>query len=187
MAHLFTGSALLITALLLFLIDRYYPYVDFMSSFSAKGFRRLVGGLVVTGILLLSFGVYSYITYQPPFMKIAIEGNTYFVEGEIDKVAYVQEATEVYKVSEKGAIKVVLWEAVEGSNLTIDLVRKKGTLMTTSEIEKMEDSISSKIVNKLEAKALYQFPLMVDEAGEWKVTVKEKENVIGSFYIKVSP
>ncbi|KAA0550371.1 hypothetical protein FZW96_03265 [Bacillus sp. BGMRC 2118] len=82
MAHLFTGTAVLLAAFLLFLIDRYYPYVDFMSSFSAKGYRRLVGGLVVAGIVLLSFGVYSYITYQPPFMKLAIEDHTYFVEGD---------------------------------------------------------------------------------------------------------
>lgn len=185
MAHLFTGSALLLTAIILVLIDRYYPYVDFMSSFSAKGFKRLVSGLAVAGLLLLSFGVYSYMTYQPPFLKISIDGDSYYVEGEMGKVGYIQKETELYRASEMSNLRIVLWKEVDEGDITIH-VADEGAIHS-SELKRVEDSFASKVVNKLEATALYQLPITFTNEGEWKVTVKEAGKVIGHFYITVSP
>ncbi|KAA0550370.1 hypothetical protein FZW96_03260 [Bacillus sp. BGMRC 2118] len=89
-------------------------------------------------------------------------------------------------MSEKLSIKVVLWEEVEASNLTVHLEGENGILLSNSKIEKLEDFISRKIVNKQEANALYQFPMMFNTEGEWKVTLKEGEDIIGSFVINVS-
>lgn len=185
MAHLFTGSALLLTAIILVLIDRYYPYVDFMSSFSAKGFKRLVSGLAVAGVLLLSFGVYSYLTYQPPFLKISIDGDSYYVEGEIGKVGYLQKETELYRVSELSTVKIVLWQKVDESDISIEVAGEGAG--HPSELKKIEDSFASKVANKLEANAIYQLPITFEKEGKRKLTVKEAGKVIGYFYITVSP
>jgi hypothetical protein len=184
MAHIFTGIVLLLTALILYSIDRFHPYVDFMSSFTEKGFKRLVGGLSIVGVLLLGFGIYSYLTYIPPFIKIEVDGTGYFVDGDIGNVGYIQKETEAYQVGEEMTILFVLWEAQKDLNIYME--DEAGEVYHLSkEIKQPQNDFTEQINKKLDSIGVYEVPFTFEKAGNWSVKIKENDRKIGSFELKV--
>ncbi|MFZ3588528.1 hypothetical protein ACOI1C_04450 [Bacillus sp. DJP31] len=188
MAHMITGIVFLLTALLLFMIDRYYTYVDFMSSFTEKGFKRLVGGLTLVGVLLFGFGVYSYVTYTPPFIRLEMNGEGYFVDGDLEKVGYIQNETQIYRLGEETSLLFVTWENHNARELKVNVKDEEGKEYDFPlELTSINNEFSTLVHEKSGTKSLFELsPIMLETAGNWNVSMTaESDNEIANFQIKV--
>jgi hypothetical protein len=183
MAHIFTGIIFLLTALLLVVIDRFFPYIDFMSSFTAKGFKRLTSGLSIVGVILLSFGVYSYLTYEPPFIHLDINSEGYIVDGDIGNIAYIQKDTEIFHKGVESTILLVSWNNTPTDIYFEDDVGEVQRL--SHDIKLMKNDMTEKVNKEIEAKWIYEVPFSFDKEGRWKIIVKDGTKKIGSFQLKV--
>lgn len=187
MAHMITGIVFISIALLLFIIDRYFTYIDFMSSFTERSFKRLVGGFSIIGVLLFGFGVYSYVTYAPPFIQIEVSGEGYFVDGDIGDVAYIQNETKIYRAGVETNLLFVAWEKINTKDLTVHLKDEAGTEnIFPDELELINNKFTSSVHEKLETECVFELsPFVFETAGNWTITIKENAKKIASFQIRV--
>lgn len=87
---------------------KFAPYSALMSSFNKGSFRNLIIGLSVISIASFSYGIYHYLTYQPSFLDIQVEGKDYTIFGDIGEFGYF--ADRLPKKGEEIELYFVSWE-----------------------------------------------------------------------------
>ncbi|MFD1738756.1 hypothetical protein ACFSCX_19755 [Bacillus salitolerans] len=187
MAHIITGLILLLTGLLFIFIDRYFPYVELMSGFTEKGFKRIIGSLITIGVLLVSFGVYTYVTYQPPFIEVRAAGEKYLIDGEIGTVGYILNEMDIYREHKETSIHLVFWDSIDVEKVTISLTSPSGTVIESNgKFHLVQNEMSKAVKEQIQFASVYEWsPVTFSQSGKWKVTVTGDGKHMASWTISV--
>jgi len=119
-AFIFYAIICVVIIIVLFLSDKFAHYSDMMSSFSEKSYKKTITLLSIAAVMLVSYGIYYEITYQPPFVHIVVDGKRQTVFGDVGDLGYYTEGL-IHK-NEKSKLYFVSWEELDlkGSEIVVE-------------------------------------------------------------------
>lgn len=174
--YIVLGISVIVVILVLLLIDKFAPFSEFISSFKKGTFGKLILGLSITAVLSISYGIYNNVTYQPPYLDIQVEGETYTVFGDIGNIGYYIDR--LVTVDEQAKMNLVTWGKLNlEDNSTIKIEYPSGKverwqpkviLVENNTIRNLNDRYGIERIYELE-------PYTFTEAGDVMLHIGEKK------------
>ncbi|ASK61808.1 hypothetical protein CFK37_06375 [Virgibacillus phasianinus] len=169
MFYIIVGICILVVIVVLWMIDKFAGSSEMMGGFKNSGFRKLMVGLSVAAVLSLAYGIYAKVTYQPPFMDISVNGDSYTVFGDIGEVGYYADG--LVKQGEKTNIRLVAWEDLNLGDKTKIMI----SYPSGKEVSWKPDISMIKGVSINEIKQIYELsPYTFEESGDVTLTIRDK-------------
>ncbi|MBB6453176.1 hypothetical protein HNQ94_001624 [Salirhabdus euzebyi] len=172
--------------LVLVLADKFTPMSNMLSSFKKGTYEKLLIGLSIASILLISLGIYFKLTYQPPFLDVTVEDKNYTIFGDIGEFGYFADSL-IYQNIETN-IWLVSWHELTNNQIQLLLEYPSGKEeIWEPQITKVDTTLLQ-IPNYDQSKitGLYQLSsFSFNEEGNIRVSILKQEKIVGDFILKV--
>ncbi|HDR7795815.1 TPA: hypothetical protein QCY19_004508, partial [Bacillus luti] len=89
--YIFIGLFLLLILLLFLFAKKFTPNSFMMTSFTGNSFKTFSVGILIAAILSLSYGIYHAATYQPDYLDVKLQNQTYTIFGNVNDFGYFSE------------------------------------------------------------------------------------------------
>lgn len=183
--YIVLGIISLVLMLVLLFADKFATYSEFMSSFKNSTYKKLIIFLSVATVSFISYGTYYEITYQPPFLDIQVEGESYTVFGDIGEIGYYAE-TLIYKDQET-EMHLVSWEELKLENAEVIVKYPSGTEdRWEAELTPIDQSSISTLKENYQIQDIYKVsPYTFKEKGDVQLSLIVGEKEIERLNIEV--